>query len=48
MNTKHTRGTLAAALAKRIEDLVDSAGAKIANAIVEQRVGKAVPKGGAA
>jgi Domain of unknown function (DUF4410) len=30
---------------KGIEDLVDSAGAKIANAIVEQRTGKAAPKG---
>jgi hypothetical protein len=33
--------------AKGIEDLVESAGAKIANAIVEQRVGKAVPKAAA-
>ena len=32
---------------KGIEDLVESAGAKIANAIVEQRVGKAVPKAAA-
>ncbi len=30
---------------KGIEDLVDSAGAKIANAIVVQRTGKAAPKG---
>jgi hypothetical protein len=32
---------------KGIEDLVDSAGAKIADAIVEQRTGKAAPKGAA-
>lgn len=32
---------------KGIEELVESAGAKIANAIVEQRAGKAAPKGAA-